>query len=555
MNARPLFLASALGLAAGIIAGILASPGSAPTADSSASPDTISATAATDRAAGSPGAFDRTDERIVRLFTALHQPVRLRQRFELVEAVRALTAAEIPALMKHAESLPKDLASDLVPALAGRWFELDPRAAEAWAQTSRSQFYLSQEWARADPEGAFRVASESGKWWASILMSEALDTMYGGDSAAMLQRARTLPAGELRDYATDQAFYGWARRDPAAAYAAFAAMPSDRERDEPRRGLLRTWAESDPAGALAKVGEILPTLKAGMLGNDLVRDIAETAARKDPRLALDWLAGIPGEFGSAPAITAARQWAEKEPLAALEWCLANGVDIARADARDFQSWQPAALGAAMEHAPTDTFAWLGALPPGAERDRLLECAFMESMWHTPREQLFGDGEALAWRFYDALSADAQIAKAALFGEKRAEHGDLTDLSGWAQNFAPGLARANAIAAAAKTSYQRDASRADSLLATTRPGADRDAALRGLAEAASSAAPADAARRALGIDDSSLRRDALDGVIVPWLRKDREASRSWLQNAAAVPVAWKQEWLEPRAASGVVGVGE
>lgn len=59
-------------------------------------------------------------------------------------------------------------------------------------------------------------------------------------------------------------------------------------------------------------------------------------------------------------------------------------------------------------------------------------------------------------------------------------------------------------------------RVEALLAGTRPGADRDAALRGLAEAMSHAAPADAASRALGIGDSSARRDTLEAVIVPWL---------------------------------------
>ena len=170
---------------------------------------------------------------------------------------------------------------------------------------------------------------------------------------------------------------------------------------------------------------------------------------------------------------------------------------------------------------------------------------MESLWHTPREQLFGDGEAMAWRFYGQLPEDAQIAKAALFGQKRAEHGDLKDLGAWANTFA-GAARSNAVAAAMNAAYQRDASRVEALLAGTRPGADRDAALRGLAEAMSHPRLADAAGRALAIGDSSARRDSLEAVIVPWLKNDPEAGRRWLQDAGAVPVAWKKEWLEQRA---------
>ncbi len=96
------------------------------------------------------------------------------------------------------------------------------------------------------------------------------------------------------------------------------------------------------------------------------------------------------------------------------------------------------------------------------------------------------------------------------------------------------------------SYRRDATRADPLLATTAPGPDRDAALRGLSEAMAGKAPADAATRALGIGDGTARRDALETVIAPWLKRAPETSRVWLQSAGSVPATWKQAWL---AASG------
>ena len=147
-----------------------------------------------------------------------------------------------------------------------------------------------------------------------------------------------------------------------------------------------------------------------------------------------------------------------------------------------------------------------------------------------------------WEFYGQLPEDAQIVKASLFGENRAERGDLNDLGAWAQNFPSAAARANAVSAAMSASYRRDAARADTLLATTAPGPDRDAALRGLSEAMAPAAPADAATRALGIGDGTARRDALETVIVPWLKRAPETGRAWLQSAGGVPAAWKQEWL-------------
>ena len=164
MNARPLLVASAIGLAAGMATGILASRDPARSAAPLAPPRAERTTGTPAADAALPAAFSRDDERIVRLFSALQQPVRLRQRFELFEALREITAAELPALMKHAESLPRDAKSELVPALAERWFELDPRAAEAWAveawaRPSGNEWRTMQSWARADPDGAFRAAS------------------------------------------------------------------------------------------------------------------------------------------------------------------------------------------------------------------------------------------------------------------------------------------------------------------------------------------------------------------------------------------------------------
>lgn len=105
-----------------------------------------------------------------------------------------------------------------------------------------------------------------------------------------------------------------------------------------------------------------------------------------------------------------------------------------------------------------------------------------------------------------------------------------------------------------TAFQRDASRAEALLASTAPGADRDAALRGLAEAMRGAAPAKAAGRALEISDVNLRRDVLEGVVLPWLKSNSTAGREWLQAAPNIPAACKQEWLQRRESPSDVHVG-
>ncbi len=544
MTFRSVLLASVLGLVAGAAAGALSSRNIA----GAVRQDVGHAHTNAQRAPAGVDpvlrlAFPSDDGRISRVFSALHQEVRFLRRFELFEALRDLTAEDLPALVKHAESLPRKTGAELLLSLVERWFEVDSNAAKAWVHSSAKDHEVIELWARADPEDAFQTAAGSRERWTFSLLTYALTAMHGNDLAAQAVRVRSLPPGKLRDEATANIMQRWGQQDPVAAYALLDELPQGQARDDARESIMMQWADRDPEAAIAELTNLLPTMKAGILGNPLVSGVAQRIAAKNPRLALEWLSGIPGEFSSLPIIATARDWADKEPVAALEWCLASGVDLTRPQWTGPSSWQPAVLAAAMKSSPEEIFAMLGALPASADRNRLLECAFMESLWHTPKEKLFDADEEMAWGFFDQLGEEAKIAKAALFGQRRAEHGDLTDLGAWAQNFPPGLARSNALAGAIIGAYPRDAARAEALLASVASGADRDAALRGLAEVMGRGAPADAATRALGISNTVVQQDALEGVIVPWLKSDPEASRAWLQTATTVPAAWKQKWLQ------------
>jgi hypothetical protein len=479
------------------------------------------------------------DERITRVFSSLQQRVTLLRKYELAEALRGLTARDMAGLVKHVQSLSRRTSSQILPALVERWFELDPAAAAEWAKTQEKEtgYETMRTWARADPESAIRFALSSDKEWRSQLMFvDSLDALHGKDFAAKLSRVLALPTGDLRDYALNSVLANWAAQDPAAAFAAFEKSPPRSGQDEMRGQLLRSAAERDPAWAIAKMEEILPSLKAGVLGHQLVGSLASAIAGKDPRKALDWLASLPEEFRTAPAIGIGREWALKEPVAALEWCMEQGVDITRADWSSPRNWQPSVLGGVMEKAPQETFARLAALPPGAQRDRLLECAFMESLWHTPGKQLYADNDAMARTFYKALPEESQVAKAWLFGQKRAEFGVVEDVAAWSREFPSGLARSNAIAGV--MSATRDPARVEEMLGKFSAGPDRDAALRGLA--VSQSAPA-GVERALNITDTVVRRDTLESIVPRWLTTDSPAARAWVQKAT-IPEEWKQEWL-------------
>ena len=541
MKAVALMVTGAVGLAVGALFGTadrrttLAAPTNAVT-------KVHEGKAGTDGVLGGQLAFASDDERIVRVFSALQEPLALKKRFELFEALRGLTAHDFSALVKRAESFPFIRRNELVPPLLDRWFELDFDAAQSWMRVHPTEFMAIEAWAKANPEKALREAfAMQDDWRATSLLYQAIRQLAGDDHAAQAARLKTLASSKLRDDVFQSVLADWAKTDPAAAYAALAEIPPGRTHDGARDGVLRNWAERDPAGALAQVNALLPMLKAGVLGNELVTDLAERVGKKDPRLVLEWLSELPVEFRAAPAIGAARVWAAKDPAAALDWCLANGVDVARGRRMGFNSWQAGVLGEALAAHPDLAVAWLEGLRAGPDRDRLLERALQDSLWRVPKEQLFDEDNAFAMRLFNELAAESQVRAATALGEKRAQQGDLTDLHDWAENFTVDAARANAIAGAMAATYERDASRVEPLLASSTSPADRDAALRGLAGAMSNSAPAEAAARALAINDPALRRETLGTIVSAWKTRDPDAAVAWLRDSAGIPEAWKQSW--------------
>lgn len=542
MIAVRLILTCAAGLAAGALArrsfhpATLAPPAGA-AAETHAPADSGAATA--QRAAAS----STSDDRIARLFTALKEPVYLAKRYELREALRDLPASEFPPLLKRAEAVPLEMRRDLTIAVMVAWFDSDPTAAGLWMQAHPEWDLGIEAWARKDPEAAIRDAlAAPGKSRSKTVLGVAIVQLAGKDPAAQIAKLRTLPAGGLRDVVFADILKKWVQTDPAAAFAAVGEMAPGATRDDARKQVVLAWANRDPAAALAQIPAMLPSLNHGVFGSTFLSDLADCIMEKNPRLALDWLSGLPGEYRSAAAIAGLGVWAQKEPVAALDWSAANGIEVARGRRSDDFSARASVLAEAMKSAPAATAAWLEARPAGPDRDSLVERALREASWFLPEEQFTAAAGILQKRLFQQLPADAQIETARDLGRRRGELSDFTDLHAWAQRFDTGPARAEAVSAAIESAYQRDASRVDALVASVAPGADRDAALRAMAMNTNHVALATAATHALGIGDSALRRATLETVVTSWLKSDSEASRAWLQDAAAIPPSWKAAWL-------------
>ncbi len=531
--------------AASFAAGFLFTPGptTARVQDPTAKPDTIRG-GGNDLATAFAAPSD-ANTRIVRMYSALHEQRAMKRRHDLAEALDDLTADDLPGLVTHAEDLPYLDRQKLLPVLLDRWFEVDFDGAKQWMLGHPRQFESTKAWSRANPEAALQDAlAMPDDRRASTLLGEAIKQLAGDNPAAQLARLKTLPSGKQRDDVFIGILANWAKTDPAAAYTALGEFAPGRTFDSARDAVLREWAGSDPAGCLAQMDAVVPTLKADVLGNDLIKELTARIGRKDPHLVLDWLGTLPVEFRSTAAIFAAGAWAAKEPLAALDWCLANGVDVARGRRNDFFSWQSGVLGEALGAKPGETVAWLEALPAGSNRDRLMERGFADSLWRAPKDRLFGPEDGIAFRLFNELPEEAQMRNATELGRARMERGDLTDLNDWAENFAPGAVRANAIAGAIGAAYERDASQVEALLAGTRSARDRDAALRGLAETMRFTAPAGAAGRAVEIGDAALRRETLEPIVTFWIKRDPDAAHAWLQDADNIPADWKRAWMQP-----------
>ncbi|MDQ3622727.1 MAG: hypothetical protein M3463_09590 [Verrucomicrobiota bacterium] len=511
-------LTAALGFAAG--AGIARISGNRqPMENISASAERRSAEASDEKDPARARSPRNDEARVARLFSALQERGRLRQRSELFEALQGLQPGDLPALVDHVEKLRDGYRGKLLPMVLERWFQADSSAAGAWVKAHAGDREVLHEWARHAPESALEEAcrnldSEKGRYFGRMaLMFMGIKDPKEADPKEAVMKLLALPPA-LTDGLLANTVVDWARKDPHAAFAFLPQIPAGKQRDAARDGVLIEWARRDPAQALARASELLPSLKPSLIGHPLLTRLAEAAAAKDPRAALQWVTQLPEEFRTNPAIAAAQAWAKTEPVAALNWSLANGVDVARGVRTFIGQSGGSVLKEAMLNRPEETVAWVKAQPPGPDRDRIVERALHERLDRLSREKLFTSDREYVFDLFRELPEEALVRTAADLGRRRAERGDFTDVDAWAKNFELGPARAEAIATAVQ---RRGSAREDELLATAKTSADRDAALRGLAGAMISRAPAAAAARAAEIRDPAVRRDTLEGVVRDWSR--------------------------------------
>jgi hypothetical protein len=470
------------------------------------------------------------ESRFGRLASALHEGSVLKRNHDLHEALNEVGVTELPGFLARAERLPGRFRDGLLAALVERWFELNPEAAAAWVRTQRDWWIFSSAWARHAPQSALAEAhAQPRKHWAEDMMKSAVATLAGTDIKAQAALLATLPEDPCRNRVLTDVAREWAVEDSAACFAFARALPPGASRTALLEIAVKAWTARDLSAAMTQLAAILPELPVGVLSSPAVLAVAEAAARKDPAAALRWAAGLPAAHYNAASAVAARIWATQDPIAALESCRADRMDTARE-----------VIGSAMDKHAGKTLAWIESLPPGDERNRLLEGALSaDSAFTSPpvsRENATRVAGLLA-----QLPRSAQERTAYQLGWSSGHGGKLEHVVAWLPQLKEPQLRMAAVEAAVQYRYRANPTNEAQILETFPDGPERDAALRAIALYQQEKQPAQAASKALQIADESTRRELLGDVISAWRVSEPQKAWAWLDLNPSLPREWLAEW--------------
>ncbi len=492
--------------------------------------------------------FSNVDEAASAVLSAHEAKDPLRRAFELFEALRRLDAAQAETLVGRVLKFPDREREQLLEPLIARWNELDANAVAEWIRpfversfaggSWRLDEQMARAWARAAPERALAEALRRPDSAASEqLLLEAAAVIGESDRDGQLDRIATLPAGALRERALGQALTKWGEREPAAALAQLLRLSPGRERDSVRRQILTSWGRKDAADALEHLRKLLPELPVELVGNSLVNAVVAAAVQDEPHATLAWAISLPANIRAQAAIPALRAWANKDPLAALEWGRANAVplDATSQESERMFAWNAPITGA-MQADSEKVAAWLRQLPPGEERRELMRAALINAP------------AAVAQEFFAELLPEQQASVVSMIAWNLGRE-DPEEAVRWVRTLPAGGARTKALSSVIGEYKNRFPSKVDTLIEQL-TGRDRDAALLGYAQSDSFDDSQKAMALAERISDPLMREQTFQRAAGAWFSRDEAAARAWLATTNEIPVDMKEvilrraaEWRE------------
>lgn len=319
----------------------------------------------------------------------------------LREALDRVPASEVRPLLERIDGLPARERRELLEPVFARLCTLHPELASDWARglpkrssgrlmdTGNEYLGVFKIWQRQLPEAALGEAQKWPEQFGQIYASRMLEALLGSEGNALQRQLAPLagiPPGRLREKAVMSYLWHLGWDATRGAKIAEAELSPDARREAFFAAFVR---DPDRFKGTDEQLAILKTIvadKTGAWGAQRLNMLVAHAADRGggPQRVAEWTLGLPEGVRVPAAVEAVTEWAKRGDIKALDWARKNGipVDIHQPDS----SWrQPAVKEAPLirvaRKQPEQVAAWLNALPPGPERERLITYAL-----HNPAEE-------------------------------------------------------------------------------------------------------------------------------------------------------------------------
>jgi len=280
------------------------------------------------------------------------------------QAAEATDTFEIEALIERAlDEFPSRLREFRIRALLARFAELDPAGAVRFARVRHLDpellLPLFATWAEIDAESAIDELALISPPAQRREIALAMLAVVGHDEEGIELVAAALPSADRVSFEID-ATLDLAANDPARALDAYFSAPSELHRQIMLLRVAEIAARSDPLAALSMASAIDDTVRRRTFADAVV-----TAwAALDAEAVFAWIASVDaGELPTSQAIYQALAASDATRLYSL-------LDTLPTNART--TAQRAAMEGLAAQDPASAIAMLGSVPPGPDRDRMLQ---------------------------------------------------------------------------------------------------------------------------------------------------------------------------------------
>jgi hypothetical protein len=230
----------------------------------------------------------------------------------------AAAAAHLRHLSEASPGIP--VWTDLIGQVVSQWAGADLKGAVAWTMTlpdgpdkSRVMMQLSDRWVQSDPNAA---AAYAGAQHAPALLNAVVGKWAEIDPRNATAWANTLPVGAERSGALISAATTWTQKEPQAAATYVGGLSAEDEKARATLAVAAVWATADPAEA-AKWVERFPE---GTVREEAVAQLLGTWAERNLDAAGQWLRNLPDTRSRDVAVSAFCTVLESaDPVASFAW--------------------------------------------------------------------------------------------------------------------------------------------------------------------------------------------------------------------------------------------